>query len=47
MDWIQGEDCWRDKKKACVIRYTQGNKLAFIDAVNDYKRLKANRKKMK
>ncbi|MCM8541164.1 MAG: hypothetical protein NE328_12890 [Lentisphaeraceae bacterium] len=43
--WYKDENCWRDKKNKCVIRYTAGTKLAFIDAVGDYARLKANRKK--
>lgn len=44
VEWYLKESCWRDKKRKCVIRYTIGRKLAFVDAVGDYARLKANRK---
>ena len=45
LEWSDRDNCWQDKKKTCVVRYMSGKKVVFIDAVGDYARLKANRKK--
>ena len=40
LEWSDRNDCWQDKKKTCIVRYMSGQKVVFIDAINDYKRVK-------